>query len=318
MNIKYEPVNEKYLNAAVALVMTEYEDEKTAVPFLPERKAFLKPLEESIRNLLINGTGVMAISRNELIGFVAGFEVEEFFGKCKGVYSPLYGHGVKKEYRRIVYQHLYQYAAEMWVKKTRLTHALTFFAHDKETIDTWFWQGFGMRCVDAVRKVEPICSNNTTVVIRKANIDDIPVLADIHLQHIRYFRNSPIFMPKTENDPVEELTEWLKEDNHHLWAAYQDEKPLGYMRIEPNAETFVSEHNDAMNITGAYVLDNERKSGIGTMLLGAIQDWLLKNGYPLCGVDFEAINTIGSSFWNKYFTPYTFSLVRRIDERVLI
>lgn len=71
-----------------------------------------------------------------------------------------------------------------------------------------------------------------------------------------------------------------------------------------------------MNITGAYVLESERKKGIGTMLLGAIQEWLLQNGYTLCGVDFESINITGSRFWNKHFVPYAYSMVRRIDERI--
>lgn len=88
------------------------------------------------------------------------------------------------------------------------------------------------------------------------------------------------------------------------------------MKIQPDAETFVSKHRDVMNITGAYVLESERKMGIGTMLLGAIQEWFLQNGYTLCGVDFESINITGSRFWNRYFVPYAYSMVRRIDERI--
>ncbi len=315
---QYEPLNENYLDAALALVMAEYNEEKMAVSFLPEDKEFLNPLKDSIRSLLINGTGVMAVCCGELLGFIAGFEVGELFGKCKGIYSPLYGHGVKKECRIPVYQELYRYAAETWVKEHYMTHVLTFFAHDKETIELWFWQGFGMRCVDAIRETLPMHSKNTTVMIRKLSIGDIPILADIHRKHIRYYKDSPIFMPKTEREPVQELAEWLARNNHHLWAAYQGEKPVGYMRIEPNAEIFISEHKDIMNITGAYVLENARKTGAGTKLLATIQNWLLNNGYPLCGVDFESINTMGSGFWNKYFTPYTYSLVRRIDERIIV
>lgn len=316
-NIKYEPVNKKHVNSATDLVMSAYKEEKIAVPFLPDEQEHYNLIRESIGNLFNRGVGIAAVSNNELIGFLAGFEIAKLFGMCKGVYSPLYGHGVIKKYRKRVYQELYKRAADLWVKKDCMTHAVTFFAHDQETINTWFWLGFGLRCVDAIREVGPIHANNSDIVISKANSDDIPVLAHIHREHNLYYKNSPIFMPRKEEDPIQDLIEWFDQKNHHLWVAYLDQKPLGYMRIEPSAETFVSEHPDIMNITAAYVLGNERRSGIGLMLLGTIQQWLLQNGYPLCGVDFESINTTGSNFWTKHFTPYTFSIVRRIDERIL-
>ncbi|AKB51662.1 hypothetical protein MSBRW_2409 [Methanosarcina barkeri str. Wiesmoor] len=317
LEIQLDQLNEKYVNAAADLVMSAYIEEKTAIPFLPYEEEQLYFLRKLIKNLFNNGTGIVAVRSEELIGFIAGFEVEELFGKYKGIYSPLYGHGGKKEYRGILYQELYMHVAEKWVKNACFTHALTFFAHDTETIDLWFWQGFGLRCVDSICESKKIPGNNpSNIIIKKANELDIPALANIHRQHNMYYRNSPIFMPRINEDPVQDLTDWLKKVNHHLWAAYQDEKPLGYMRIQPNAETFVSEHKDIMNITGAYVMESERKAGIGTMLLGAIQEWLLKNGYTLCGVDFESINITGSRFWNKHFIPYTYSVVRRIDERI--
>lgn len=317
MNIQYELVNEKHVNAAADLIMAAYNEEKIVVPFLPDGQDYLNIFKESIGYLFNNGTGVAAVCKGELIGFLAGFEIPEFFGKCKGIYSPIYGHGGIKKYRNKVYQELYKRAADLWVKKACMNHAVTFFAHDRETIDTWFWQGFGMRCVDAIREVAPIHANNPNIIISKAGVGDIPALADIHRRHNQYYRNSPVFMPREEEDPIQDLTEWLEQQNHHLWIAYRDGKLLGYMRIEPSAETFVSKDPNVMNITGAYTVDTERKSGIGALLLETIQQWLLENGYPLCGVDFESINTAGSNFWTKYFTPYTYSMVRRIDERIL-
>jgi len=316
--IQFDQLNEKYVNAAADLVMSAYIEEKIAIPFLPYEKEYLYFFRKLIKNLFNNGIGIVAVRDEELIGFIAGFEVKELFGKSKGIYSPLHGHGGKKEYRSILYQELYTHVAEIWVKNACFTHALTFFAHDTETIDLWFWQGFGLRCVDSICESKRISANNpSNIIIRKTNVLDIPALANIHRQHNMYYRNSPVFMPRIDEDPVQDLANWLKKDNHHLWAAYQDGKPLGYVKIQPGAETFVSEHKDVMNITGAYVLESERKAGIGTMLLGAIQEWLLKNGYALCGVDFESINITGSRFWNKHFIPYAYSMVRRIDERIL-
>lgn len=317
LKIEYEPISEKHINAAADLILSAYKEEKMAVPFLPNEQEFSSYFQKAIGNLFNKGKGIAAICNNQLIGFLAGVEVDEFWGKCKGIYSPLYGHGTIKKYRSSLYQELYKHAADLWVKNSCMNHAITFFAHDKETIDTWFWLGFGLRCVDAIREVTPINVSHPSISIRKVDLCDIPSLADIERKLHLYFRNSPIFMPRMEEDPIQHLTEWLKKQNHHLWVAYYDGKPLGHMRIQPNAETFVSEHQNVMNITGAYVVDHERKSGIGAMLLEEIQQWLLQHGYPLCGVDFESINTTGSNFWTKHFTPYTYTMVRRIDERIL-
>lgn len=314
--IQIEQLNEKHIPAAVDLIISCYIEEQAALPFLPNAKEFIYPLQKLIRDLFDSRSGVAAICDGELIGFLSGFQVSELFGKCKGIYSPLYGHGAKKEYRKLVYQELYKHAAEIWLKNDYMTHSLTFFAHDRETIDTWFWLGFGLRCIDSIRKVEPIVLSSPHITIKKVSLSEVPVLADIHRQHHMYYKDSPLFMPRKDEDPIQDLTQWLSKDNHHLWAAFQEDKPMGYMKIQPSGESFISEHQAVMNITGAYVMESERKAGIGAMILGEIQAWLMKNGYPLCGVDFESFNTTGSRFWNKYFTPYTYGMVRRIDERI--
>ena len=238
-------------------------------------------------------------------------------GNCKGVYSPLYGHGAIKEHRSKLYKELYKRLADLWVKKHITSHALTFFANDKETIDTWFWLGFGNRCVDSIRQATSLDAVKSDIIIKKIGLENLSDLADVESKLHMYFRNSPMFMPREEEDPIYHLTQWLKEDNRHMWAAYREGKAVGLMRIQTVGETFVTEHTDVMNITGAYVLDSERNSGVATLLLDAIQNWQVDNGYPLCGVDFESFNIDGSGYWNRYFIPYTYSLARRIDERIL-
>jgi GNAT superfamily N-acetyltransferase len=315
--ITFEPINTNHTNAAAELILSAYQEERKVLPYLPDEPEYLSYFQKKIGNLFAKGKGIAALCDDQLVGFLAGFERDELWGNCKGIYSPLYGHGVIKEHRHRLYQELYQRAADVWVSNSCTNHALTFFAHEQETIHTWFWLGFGLRCVDAIREVKPIQANNPAIHIRKTGLSDIPALAEIERGLHLHLRKSPMFMPIMEEDPIQHLTEWLSQPQHHMWVAYHDGKPLGYMRIEPIGETFVSEHASVMNITGAYVEDHERKSGVGVMLLGEIQQWLLQNGYPLCGVDFESFNPAGSNFWTKYFTPYTYSMVRRIDERII-
>lgn len=44
---------------------------------------------------------------------------------------------------------------------------------------------------------------------------------------------------------------------------------------------------------------------------------LKAKGYTSLGVDFESFNSTAYGFWMKYFTAYTHSVVRRIDDRIL-
>lgn len=318
VNIDYVPLDIKYVDEAVNMVISAYINEKKSISFLPPDSDFINHIHSSIQNLFTIGSGIAAIIENRLVGFLAGFYVDEFFGRYPGVYCPIFGHGATGKSRIDIYRGLYKHAADIWVKNKCVSHAITIFAHDHELVNHWFWQGFGMRCVDAIRETSSInIQNHSSAQIKKTVLKDAKKLSDIHANHNMYYRKSPMFMLKNDEDAVQEHKEWLSMENHHEWVAYHNDVPIGFIRISPTAETFVADHPFVMNINGAYVAENERRTGIGALLLNTVQEWLLQNGYPLCGVDFESINQLGSGFWMKYFTPYTYSLVRRIDERIL-
>lgn len=153
----------------------------------------------------------------------------------------------------------------MWVGQGSTNHAITMFAHDQETVDTWFWLGFGLWSMDAIRKSGPVEDGNSSIEVRKVDAGDVPGLRAMHREHNLYYRNSPVFMPRPDEDPVEDLTSWLLGPGHHTWTTCALGKPTGYMRIQPGGETFVSEHPAVMNVT--YVLEDARRSGAGTLLL---------------------------------------------------
>jgi len=297
--------------------MASYEQEHLAVPYLPSGEDFVQTVNKHLAHLLEHGLGVVALDGGKVTGFLAGYPVPEFFGEEKGVYCPLFGHGSQGTNSKKVYQKLYEHAAALWVKQGYTSHGVTVFAHGQETIDTWFWLGFGLRCVDAIREVSSVPTVRSGVVIREADEGDIPSLADLHREHHLFYRSSPMFMPTKEEEPVDDLIKWMGKENHHLWIAYAGNEPMGYMRIQPDGESFVAEHPQIMNISGAYVTAGSRNSGVGVVLLNAIQQWLVENDYRLFGVDFEASNVMGSGFWTKHFTPYTYSMTRRVDERIL-
>jgi GNAT superfamily N-acetyltransferase len=79
----------------------------------------------------------------------------------------------------------------------------------------------------------------------------------------------------------------------------------------------VSDDPEMLNICGGYSLESVRGSGASTAILSALLEWMREHGYMRLGVDFESFNRLGSRFWLRHFEPFTYSLFRRIDERVL-
>lgn len=318
MAIEYQPLRGSHVELALELVLSAYREEQQAVSCLPEGHLFLDTLKQAIAELFSRGSGIAAVKQGRLAGFLAGYETGPLFGTSNGIYCPLFGHGAIKEERTAIYQGLYSWAAQVWVEKGHRSHAISLFAHDRETVDTWFWLGFGMRCVDSIRPAEAVKVEKVPpgIVIRKGTDQEIPGLREIMSEFRKFWPQSPTFMLSGNDDPVENYCNWFKESNRHFWVAYRGRKPVGQIRIQPGGESFISQPPDIMNITSAFVSEEGRSAGIGAMLLAEVQKWLQENNYPLCGVDFEAINVTGSRFWNKHFTPYCYSVVRRIDERI--
>lgn len=317
MNIEIEKLNEKYLEQLIEIAIDSYKSEIKSIYYLPLEDSFKTEIERYLKDLVNTGTGVVAIENNEIIGFLAGYKIEEFWGDCKGIYSPDFGHGVKDKNKEKIYQILYENAAKKWVEDNYTHHALTIYAHQKNIINTFFWLGFGLRCIDAIRQVNSLENINLNIRINKMKRSNISKLSEVQGKLHNYFSKSPIFMPVEEQDPEEYLNNWVKGNNRHIWAASYDNQIVGFMKIEPEGERIITKNKKMMNITGAYVKKEYRHLKIGVTLLNEVQNWLFEDGYSLCGVDYESFNISGSNFWNHFFTPYTHSLVRRIDERVL-
>jgi GNAT superfamily N-acetyltransferase len=85
------------------------------------------------------------------------------------------------------------------------------------------------------------------------------------------------------------------------------------MKFSEHGETFISRESDMINLCGAYLLSEFRGKGVYDALLGYAASVLAREGYVRIGVDFESFNPTARGFWLKHFTPYTTSVVRRIN-----
>ncbi|HOO32063.1 MAG TPA: GNAT family N-acetyltransferase [Thermotogota bacterium] len=310
---------ENSVEGAVDLLLSEYKRQKKILEYLPEADDHRKSLAQKTAHLFEKGSGFAFYEGNRLIAFLAGYRVKRYFGSADGIYIPLHGHGISPEVtdRVALYQKMYAFAAENWVREDILSHVITVFSKDEELVRTWFDLGFGNRCVDAIRIPSEIKQINSEIVIRMATVDGLDSLEEIYRKDQLYFNNSPMFMPRENPAPIRQLKDWLNENRRYLWIAFLEKQPVGFIRIEEEGENYITEHPHMMNITGAYVDESHRGKGIGATMLNAVQKFLIDVDYRLCGVDFESFNISGAAFWNTHFTPYTYSLTRRIDENIL-
>ncbi len=316
---------QEYIPVAIQIAKENYEQEQKKVTILPEIGLF-----PGMGDFVEKGLGVAATHGDRLIGYLCSYPPrEDAFGttNVRGGYVPLYGHGVvcdmDEKSRDRIYSRLYQRAAEKWVRAGVQSHAITIYAHDKAGEKSFFYNGFGLRCLDLVRSLDTIPPAKEVVLISDDKVtyvelfrDEWVLLLKQHNELIHHLSCSPCFMCFKPIDE-EGLYKQAAEDVRYF-AAKVDGKPIAYVKLSDSGENFATMVDEMMNICGAYCEPEYRGTGIYHNLLCYVMRKLKREGYRLLGVDCESFNPTARGFWTKYFEEYTHSLVRRIDDKAVI
>lgn len=314
--MKFENTEQKYVKEALALALEEYCLESTKCPQLMMR-SFEKELEVIIQRLFNNKYGKVGIENGKVIGYLA-FEGpwDGFHGNVKGVFSPLGGSAFGGDNRDMLASKLLQEVASDLVRDGICSFALSRYAHDEEVGRSFIMNGFGIRCSDAIMKL----STRTKLIELDEGIgfqelvkEDKREILRLRKELANHLCSSPTFFPTN----ITQYDNWFKNDRIRVFAAKEKKSVIGYMSLDTEAETFVSESDNIYNICGAYVDKEYRNKGIAQQLLEYLCKISEKEGMEYLGVDCETLNPTALRFWNKYFDNYTYSYARRIDERVL-
>lgn len=314
----FEKINCNHIEEVASIALAEYTEECSVVIELP-RKDYKDLFCNMLSDMMGHNLGVVAIDKRKIVGFITCYgPIENFFGKVQGVFSPIHGHGAIKDDRELIYTMLYQEAAKIWVEKGIFSHAIAVYAHNQIAVDTYFHNGFGMRCVDAITSVD----NETISYEAKSNVtmSEIPInqierILEMKNNLVRHLENSPTFMLVQLFD-IEKFSEQSRKRNSRFFTATIEGRLIGYVEIMSSGENFTCYDDLTINICGAYIHPEYRGTGLYKNLIAYMIEKIKKEGYKRCGVDFESINPNANKFWLKYFTPYTYSMVRRIDERI--
>lgn len=261
--------------------------------------------------------GWVAEKNRRVIGFMVGIRIGPLFGNDPGLVIPAHGWSVSGNHRSDTLRALLEQVLDDSIRLGHTSIAWTILAHDHQAIAMARDLGFGNRCADALRTTAQALSQPSPVRIERLTISRLDLIAPLHQAHNRYYRQAPLWMPNPEEDPLEDLKAWMTSDDRWIWSAFDHDQPVGYLRVQAHAESYVSHDPHLRNITAAYVDPAWRHTGVATALLNQALHDLNDHGIRWCGVDYETINPSGSRFWSSHFTPYTVSLTRRLDERIL-
>lgn len=304
----------KHLKEAQDLLIKNYEEEKQCVPGLPEITRF-----PDLKHFAENGLGMVAIRNDEVIGYLCYYEPWDnaFKTSARGTFSPLHAHGSIAKDRDIIYRFLYQAAANHLVNQGITYHGISLFSHDEQAKHALFTCGFGLRCIDSIRLMNPIpLKKDTNIQIRRLGHNEAISIRSLREQLSNHLSKSPCFI-YTSKDDYKNWISRAEQRNSIIYAAYDMDRAIAFVEVKLGGENFITDRKDMMNICGAYCLDEYRGEEIVQNILNRMIDDLKNDGYQLLGVDYESLNSTAYKFWNKHFIPYTNSVTRRIDEGIL-
>jgi len=300
----------QHIHAAKALAFANYQEERKHVPELPST-----PVIPDLNWFAENGLGVAAMEGDRLAGYlccVGPFE-NAFQSGIHGTYVPLHAHGALVEARERIYQRLYQAAAEKWVDLGVLSHVITLYAHDAQGIQAFFGYGFGLRCIDAIRPVVPVpCTSAEGVTFRILPRSQVGRVRQLRRMLSAHLMQSPCFVPDSPEN-VERWIDMAEQRDSWVLAAEKDTEIVAFLEVKEEGENFITYTPTVQNICGAFCLPQYRGTGLFSSLLNQVVSELNRRNIPLLGVDYESFNPTASGAWRKHFSPYTYSVVRRID-----
>lgn len=316
MNYQIKDFVSDYVGAAEELAWQNYEEERRCVPeSLPSVAGVpsLLPYAE-------NGLGVAAFAGETLVGFlctVPPFRHAFRSTDAVGVFSPLGANGAAAEERAAIYAWMYQAAGEKWAAAGASSHAVSLYAHDRETQLQFFRYGFGHRCMSAIRKIDDfdVETSGSDASFRELAPDEAPRALPLQHQLDAHMAQSPTFILRPLDTEAQYLAE-ARENGVRIFAAYIDGGIVAFLKLENNGETFLCGTPGYIHITGAFCLPEHRGKGIYAKLLHFAVQVLKKDGTIWLGVDCETINPDADRFWSSHFHVYDHSVTRRIDEHV--
>jgi hypothetical protein len=164
----------------------------------------------------------------EVVGYML-FQAFSFHGEATA-FCPIIGHAEKEEIRREVLERLYQDLSEGII-----SHAITYFAHDKNLEETVFTLGFGMIVIDAFRDIDTLRPSTLCATIVQSTQDNLYALKALGEESRDYYVRAPIFLTR-DSESQEYYRDLLSSKEMAIYLAFTENEPVGFMSTRRNKE----------------------------------------------------------------------------------
>lgn len=307
----------EHLPQAAALFVCNFKSLRQGIPVLPDTFEDPETVSKQLAKLLSTCPGVAAFEQDRLVGFIAWYVFNRFREvERRTAYCPEWAHAAEKGMKPKVYRALYRAAAAQMTAAGCRAHAITLLARDPELEKFWFWNGFGLTVVDAVRSIEPPETPPAAgCKIRKAGLEDALMLAALEIEHWQHYYESPVLMAPQQPDDAAQIAALISDSKNAYWVATDNDRPIGFIRFEGSSFGAADIVNDVSTvaITGAFVRPEYRGRKFASAILHAALSEYSKQGYRRCSVDFESFNPEAAGFWMRYFDPVCLSVMRVVE-----
>lgn len=313
----FEPAD---LGAAAELLADRHRRHRLAEPGLdPAFESAEAAGPEISAALEIDGAGAWAALRaGELVGYIVGApKADSTWGPNIWIESA--GHAAAEPE---VVRELYAVAAGAWVAAGRTNHHVLVPATDVALVDAWFRLDFGQQHLHAVREPpgrEFAVIPRSELIIRVAEREDIPMLAELEMVLPRHSQGSPVFS-RPPLQPVEEAQAELESDwGDPTWTIFVAEHEGRVIGSSVGCDLKISSSHTALMrprhtgfLGGAAVFPDARGLGAGRALGEAVLAWSRDAGYDWAATDWRSTNLEAARTWPTLGFRPTFRRLHRL------
>lgn len=314
MTLQISPLQIKDIPSAVSLFIQEVRELNARLPEVPDFKLDKQVLSSELRALILSSKALAAISDDGIVGYLGWNVYDNFRGVSRRTtYSPDYAHAAPGLEKHKIYQALYNAASKDWYSTACKAFVLTLLANHGHSEAFWFWNGYGLLVVDAIRSSSLALPHiPADFLIRKATQPDLESIVQLDQEHYRHYPQPPTLMVPRSPRSTSQLAGIINSEKSSIWIAKDSGILVGFMSFEMMSEgatmLVTSEANIA--ITSAYVQPQFRGINVGAGILGSALREYSQRGFQTCSVDFESVNPFAANFWMKFFKPVCLSVMR--------
>ena len=315
-----EEFKEKHLEDAAKLFQQNYLELKSDLLYLPDKYENLDIIYSNLKKIISESPSFVAISSSKVVGYYTAYwNIKELKGSLSGTYCPEWGHSAVFDDREKIYENLYTEISKCWIDNKDYTHIISFLSNTRLG-NTFSMLGFGYLLIDAVRNLAPlnigISSEFSFELADKSHISQLRELDDLMNQHLE---SSPIYLKrdcKLLSD--QKIREEFLNDNIITLLARKNGEVVSCIRGKKNHGNIpIIDEKGTFGVNFGYTKKEYRRSGVSSILLDEIIKIAKNNGATFCSVDFETQNIQGRKFWLKHFYPIVYSMMRKVEDRLI-